>query len=61
MPSRDLKHLRGELIQLIEKQIQTLAKEACEDITEEEFCEYDRRKKRIDELYDALDNLDSAA
>lgn len=29
MPSRDLKHLRGELIQLIEKQIQTLAKEAC--------------------------------
>jgi hypothetical protein len=61
MPSRDLKQLRGELIQLIEKQIETLAKEACENITEAEFSEYDRRKKRIDELYDALHNLDSAA
>jgi len=61
MPSRDLKQLRGELIQLIEKQIDTLAKETCANITEAEFREYDRREQRIDELYAVLHNLDSAA
>jgi hypothetical protein len=61
MPNRDLKQLRGELIQLIEKQVDTLAQQACENITEAEFREYDRREQRIDELYDVLHNLDSAA
>jgi hypothetical protein len=61
MPCRDLKQLRGELVELIEKQIKTLAKETCDNLTEAELREYYDRKKRIDELYDALHHLESAA
>jgi hypothetical protein len=55
------KQLRGELVELIEKQIEILAKETCESLTNTELREYDDRKKRIDELYDSLHKLDSAA
>jgi len=58
---RDRKELRGELIKLIEMQIEILAKESCDGLTEAELREYDDRKERIDELYDALDRLDFAA
>jgi hypothetical protein len=61
MRFRDRKQLRGELVQLIEKQIETLAKQTCDSLTDTELREYDDRKKRIDELYDALHTLDSAA
>ena len=61
MRFRDLKQLRGELVQLIEKQIETLAKQTCDSLTDTELREYDDRKKRIDELYDTLHTLDSAA
>jgi hypothetical protein len=61
MPCKDLKQLRGELVELIEKQIGTLAKQACDNLTEAELREYEERKKRIDELYEALHHLDSAA
>jgi len=61
MPTRDPKLLRGELIRLIEKQIQMLSKETCDGLTDEEMRAYADRKKRIDELYDALHGLDSAA
>ena len=61
MRFRDLKQLRGELVQLIEKQIETLAKETCDSLTDTELREYDDRKKRIDELYGTLHTLDSAA
>jgi hypothetical protein len=61
MPCGDLKQVRGELVELIEKQIETLAKETCDSLTATELLEYDDRKKRIDELYDTLHNLDSAA
>ena len=61
MRFRDLKQLRGELVQLIEKQIETLAKQTCNSLTDTELREYDDRKKRIDELYDSLHHLDSAA
>jgi hypothetical protein len=61
MQCRDVKQLRGELVHLIEKQIETLAKETCESLTDTELREYDDRKKRIDELYDTLHSLDSAA
>jgi hypothetical protein len=61
MQCSDLKQLRGELVQLIEKQIEALAKETCNRLTEKELREYDDRKKRIDELYASLYNLDSAA
>ena len=61
MKCRDLKPLRGELVQLIEKQIETIAKETCDNLTDTELREYHERKKRIDELYDTLHTLDSAA
>ena len=61
MVCRDLKQLRGELVQLIEKQIQTLAKETCDNLTGEELREYDDRKQRIDELHNILQKLDAAA
>jgi hypothetical protein len=61
MQYRDLKQLRGELVQLIEKQIETLAKETCDSLTDTELRKYDDRKKRIDKLYDALHDLDPAA
>ncbi|HXM59924.1 MAG TPA: hypothetical protein VN950_03640 [Terriglobales bacterium] len=55
------KQLRSELVQLIEKQIELLAKESCVGLTEAELGEYDDQKERIDELHDALDHLDVAA
>ena len=61
LPSRDRKELRGELVNLIQKQIEMLAKESCDALSEAELREYDDRKERIDELYDALDRLDFAA
>jgi len=61
MPRRNLKQLRAELVQLIEKQIKTLAKESCDHLTAAELREYEERRKRIDELYDALNTLESAA
>jgi hypothetical protein len=61
MRFRDRKQLRDELVQLIEKQIETLAKQTCDSLTDTELREYDDRKKRIDELYETLHTLDSAA
>jgi hypothetical protein len=61
MRYRDPKQVRTDLIQLIEKQIAILAKETCESLTETELGEYEDRKKRIDELYESLSSLDSAA
>jgi hypothetical protein len=55
------KQLRSELVQLIEKQIEMLAKESCVGLTEAELREYGDRKERIDELHDTLDHLDVAA
>ena len=53
--------IRKELIQLIERQIETIAKETCDRLTGEELQEYDNRNRRIDELYDALHSQDYAA
>ena len=61
LPSRDKKELRNELVNLIEKQMEMLAKESCDGLTEAELREYDDRKQRIDDLYEALDHLDFAA
>jgi hypothetical protein len=61
MQCGDGKQLRGELAELIEKQIETLAKETCDSLTDTELREYDDRNERIDELYDSLHKLDSAA
>jgi len=56
-----MKGLRNELIELIEKQMETIAKETCDHLTAEELREYDSRNKRIAELYEALRSRDSAA
>jgi DNA-binding MarR family transcriptional regulator len=58
---RDRKDLRDELVKLIEKQIEMLAKQSCDSLTEVELREYDDRRERIEELYDALGHLDFAA
>ena len=57
----ELKGIRNELAQLIEKQMETIAKETCGRLTGEELREYDNRNKRISELYEALNAVDSAA
>jgi|HubBroStandDraft_6_1064221.scaffolds.fasta_scaffold03783_6 hypothetical protein len=49
-----LEQLRGELVQLIEQQIETLAKQACEELAEEELRDYEERKRRIEELHNAI-------
>jgi hypothetical protein len=61
MSCGDVKQVRGELVELIEKQIETRAKETCDNLTAPELREYDDRRKRVDELYDTLHNLESAA
>jgi len=61
MACYEMKGIRSELVQLIEKQMETIAKETCVDLTGEELREYDSRNKRIAELYEALHGLDSAA
>ena len=61
MACYEMKGIRSELIQLIEKQMETIAKETCEYLTAEELREYDSRNKRIAELYQTLHTLDSVA
>ena len=61
MACYEMKGIRNELVQLIEKQMETIAKETCERLTGEVLGEYDRRNKRIAELYEALNSLDTAA
>jgi hypothetical protein len=59
MACYEMKGIRSELVQLIEKQMETMAKETCERLTAEELHEYDSRNKRIAELYEALHGVDS--
>ncbi len=61
MACSEIKGIRNELVQLVEKQIETIAQETCGRLTGEELREYDRRNKRIDELYEALYSRNSAA
>jgi hypothetical protein len=61
MQRDDPNRFHRELVQLIEQQIATLARESCERLTDKELREYHDRKKRIDELYDSLEQPDSAA
>jgi hypothetical protein len=61
LPCRNRKELRAELVNLVEKQIEMLAKESCDGLTEAELREYDDRRKRIDELYNVLERLHFAA
>lgn len=61
MACYEMKGIRSELVLLIEKQMETIAKETCDHLTGEELVEYDSRNKRIAELYEALHRSNSAA
>jgi hypothetical protein len=61
MGFHDRKQLRGELIQLIEKQIETIAKNTCEGLTAIELADFGNREKRINELQDMIRSLNAAA
>ena len=51
METRNQEHLRGELIQLTEKQISTLEKQTFCGITEAEQAKYEERQERIRDLF----------
>jgi len=53
--------VRSELIQLTEKQINTLEKQTFGGVTEAEQREYDDRQERIRDLFIELHHLDPAA
>ena len=52
---------RQELAELIQKQIDTIEKETFGGTTDVEHREYEKRQKRIDELYRELQRLNPAA
>jgi hypothetical protein len=53
--------LPGELIRLMEKQIDSLEKQTFERVTDAERNEYEQRQKHIDELCEKLRYLHAAA
>jgi hypothetical protein len=61
MQSRNPKGVPSELVQLVEKQIESLEKEAFGGVTDAERREYENRQDRIDELCDKLCYLHPAA
>lgn len=61
MGTRNQELLRNELIQLTEKQINTLEKRTFGGITEAEQGEYEERQDRIRDLFIELHHLDPAA
>jgi hypothetical protein len=61
METRNQEDLRTELIQLTEKQISTLEKQAFGGITKAEQGEYEERQQRIRDLFTELHHLDRAA
>jgi hypothetical protein len=58
---RDPTQLRSEISQPIKEQIDTLGKETFGGVTDAEHREYERRQRRIDELYGELQRSKSAA
>jgi hypothetical protein len=54
-------NLRNELIQLTEKQIDTLEKQTFSGATEAELSEYEQRQERIRDLFSELYHLDRVA
>jgi hypothetical protein len=58
---RDLVRVRHELTQLIQQQIDTIEEECFGGATDVERREYEARRRRIDELYDELQRLNTAA
>jgi hypothetical protein len=58
---RDPIRVRQELTELIQKQLDTIEKETFGGTTDAEHREYEKRRKRIDELYDECQRLNTAA
>ena len=61
METHNQEHLRSELIQLTDKQINTLEKRTFGCISEPELSEYEKRQERIRDLFIELHHLDPAA
>jgi hypothetical protein len=61
MQYRNPAALPGELVQLMEKQIDSLEKETFGGLTDAELHEYEERQERIDELCDQLRYFHPAA
>jgi len=61
METHNQEQVRNELIQLTEKQINTLEKQTFGGVTEAEQREYDDRQERIRDLFIELHHLDPAA
>jgi len=61
METQNQEQVRNELIQLTEKQINTLEKQTFGGVTEAEQREYDDRQERIRDLFIELHHLDPAA
>jgi hypothetical protein len=61
MEARNEEQLRNELIQLTEKQIDTLEKRIFGGVTDAEQREYEERQDRIRDLFIELHHLNPAA
>lgn len=61
MKDHDPKQPRDELIQLLDKQLDTLEKEIFGGLTTTEQWEFEERRERIYQLYDEFFNLGIAA
>ena len=61
MEARNEEQLRNELIQLTEKQIDTLKKRIFGGVTDAEQREYEERQDRIRDLFIELHHLNPAA
>lgn len=61
MEPHDSKHIRGELVVLLDEQLDTLERETFGGVTEAELCEYEDRHDRICDLYDELLKREAAA
>jgi hypothetical protein len=61
METHNQEQLRNELIQLTERQIDTLEKRTFGGVTEAEQREYEERQERIRDLFTELHHLDPAA
>ena len=61
METHNQEQLRNELIQLTERQIDTLEKRTFGGVTEAEQREYEERQERIRDLFTELHHLEPAA
>jgi hypothetical protein len=61
MELHDSKQIRGELVALLDEQLDALERETFGGVTEAELCAYEDRHDRISKLYDELLKREAAA